>query len=679
MARKADPELIADFQRRFRLAESANAENQKTFDHDRRFVYHDDAQWESDAVGARGDRPRVTINRLQVFARNITNEARESPVAIKTHPVDEYGDVHLAKVVDGLIRHVEHDSNASDVYAAAFEDAVTGGYGYFRVTTEYEREDSFYQCPKIKRVLDPKTVKLDPFHEDPTGADAMWGIVHTRYSRDEFEKAWPDADPINAFGSDNAFWADREAGILVAEYFAVEEAEEKLHQLKDGSTVWDSEATKKQKASAARSRMSCRRRVMWYKIGGQGEILEDPVEFPSRYVPIVRMPGREWFEDGKRFTCGAIHYSKDAQRIYNYARSQQLERLALAPKAPFIGYAGQFTDKKWQTLNTKNWPFLEVAPVTIAGNLAPLPQRSQVVGLDPALSEEIQLSNEEIKATTGITDANLGQKSNETSGRAIMARQQQGNRANADFISNRNMAIRQCGMILLDMFPRLYDEPRVARILGPDGQPDLVWIKREAQGRDGNKYFYDLSAGKYDIVIDVGPSYSTRRQEAAIAMTETLRSVPAIGVSAADLVIKAQDWPDADKIATRVRRTIPKELLGNDAEQDGEQQKQEQGPPPIPPELQQHIQKLEQENQQLKRDSVVESNKLALEKYKIDQDNETKIRVALINAGQKIEEKNIAEQGANARHAAQSAAESALSPQAGTDGGQEIAPQSEDE
>lgn len=679
MARKVDPELIAGFQRRFRLAESANAENQKTFDHDRRFVYHDDAQWESDAVGARGDRPRVTINRLQVFARNITNEARESPVAIKTHPVDEYGDVHLAKVVDGLIRHVEHDSNASDVYAAAFEDAVTGGYGYFRITTEYEREDSFYQCPKIKRVLDPKTVKLDPFHEDPTGSDAMWGIVHTRYSRDEFEKAWPDAEPINAFGSDNAFWADREAGVLVAEYFVVEEAEEKLHQLKDGSTVWDSEATKKQKASATRSRVSCRRRVMWYKIGGQGEILEDPVEFPSRYIPIIRMPGREWFEDGKRFTCGAIHYSKDAQRIYNYARSQQLERLALAPKAPFIGYAGQFTDKKWQTLNTKNWPFLEVAPVTIAGQMAPLPQRSQVVGLDPALSEEIQLSNEEIKATTGITDANLGQKSNETSGRAIMARQQQGNRANADFISNRNMAIRQCGMILLDMFPRLYDEPRVARILGPDGQPDLVWIQREAQGRDGSKYFYDLSAGKYDIVIDVGPAYSTRRQEAAVAMTETLRSVPLIGQVAPDLIVQAQDWPDADKLAARLRKTIPPQILGKDADQDGVAQKQEQGPPPIPPELQQHVQELEQENQQLKQDSAVESNKLALEKYKVDQDNETKIRVALIQAGQRIEEKTIAEQGANARHAAQSAAESALSPQAGTDGGQEIAPQSEDE
>lgn len=678
MARQVDPELIADFQRRFRLAESANAENEKTFDDDRKFVYHDDAQWEDQ--GSRGDRPKVTINRLQVFARNITNEARESPVAIKTHPVDEYGDVHLAKVVDGLIRHVEHDSNASDVYAAAFEDAVTGGYGEFRVTTEYEREDSFYQCPKIKRILNAKTVKRDPFYTDPTGADAMWAIVHTRYSRDEFEKMWPKAEPINSYGSDNAFWADRDAGVLVAEYFVVEETEEKLHQLKDGSTVWDSEATKKQKASATRSRMSCRRKVMWYKIGGQSELLEDPVEFPSRYIPIIRMPGREWFEDGKRLTCGAIHYSKDAQRIYNYARSQQLERLALAPKAPYIGYTGQFTDRKWATLNTKNWGYLEVEPTTINGNLAPLPQRQQVVGLDPALSEEIQLSNEEIKATTGITDANLGQKSNETSGRAIMARQQQGNRANADFISNRNMAIRHCGMILLDMFPRLYDEPRVARILGPDGQPDLVWIKREAQGRDRQKYFYDLSAGKYDIVIDVGPAYSTRRQEAAVAMTETLRSVPLIGQVAPDLVVQAQDWPDADKIAARLRKTIPPQILGKDADQDGsDQQKQEQGPPPIPPELQQRMQELEQENQQLKQDSAVESNKLALEKYKIDEDNRTKIRVALINADQKIDEKTIAEQGETARHAAQSAAESAQSQQAGTDGGQEIAPQSEDE
>lgn len=675
---RADSEFIADFQRRFRMAESANEKNSQTFREDRQFVYHDDAQWEQDAIGARGDRPRVTINRLQVFARNIVNEARESPVAIKTHPVDEYGDVHLARIVDGLIRHVEHDSNASDVYTAAFEDAVTGGFGYFRVTTEYEREDSFYQCPKIKRILDPMTVKIDPFHEDPTGADAMWGIIHTRVSRDEFEKAWPDAEPINAWGGENVFWADSKAGVLVAEYFVAEEREERLHQLKDGSSVWDSEATKAQKRSAIKSRMSCRRRVMWYKIGGQGELLEEPTEFPSRYIPIIRMPGREWFEDGKRLTCGAIHYSKDAQRIYNYARSQQLERLALAPKAPFVGYKGQFQDKKWQSLNTKNWPFLEVEPVTIAGQIAPLPQRQQVVGLDPALSEEIALSNEEIKATTGITDANLGQQSNETSGRAILARQQQGNRANADFVANRNIAIRQCGMILLDMFPRLYDTPRVARILGPDGQPDLVWIGREAQGRDGEKYFYDLSAGKYDIVLDVGPAYATRRQETAVAMTETLRSIPLIGQAAPDLVVQAQDWPDADKIAARLRKTIPPQILGKEAEQDGKQGDKEQGAQ-IPPEVQQMVAQLQQENEQLKQESAVEANKLALDKYKADLQAKTDIKVALIRARQERDKQIIAQQGEFARSAAQSAAEGAQSLQAGQDGGQEIAPQSEAE
>lgn len=675
---RADSEFIADFQRRFRMAESANEKNSQTFREDRKFVYHDDAQWEQDAIGARGDRPRVTINRLQVFARNIVNEARESPVAIKTHPVDEYGDVHLARIVDGLIRHVEHDSNASDVYTAAFEDAVTGGFGYFRVTTEYEREDSFYQCPKIKRILDPMTVKIDPFHEDPTGADAMWGIIHTRVSRDEFEKTWPDAEPINAWGGENVFWADSKAGVLVAEYFVAEEREERLHQLKDGSTVWDSEATKAQKRLAVKSRMSCRRRVMWYKIGGQGELLEEPTEFPSRYIPIVRMPGREWFEDGKRLTCGAIHYSKDAQRIYNYARSQQLERLALAPKAPFVGYKGQFQDKKWQSLNTKNWPFLEVEPLTIAGQIAPLPQRQQAVGLDPALSEEIALSNEEIKATTGITDANLGQQSNETSGRAILARQQQGNRANADFVANRNIAIRQCGMILLDMFPRLYDTPRVARILGPDGQPDLVWIGREAQGRDGEKYFYDLSAGKYDIVLDVGPAYATRRQEAAIAMTETLRSIPLIGQAAPDLVVQAQDWPDADKIAARLRKTIPPQILGKEAEQDSKQGDKELGAQ-IPPEMQQMVAQLKQENEQLKQESAVEANKLALDKYKADLQAKTDIEVALIRAGQERDKQIIAQQGEFARSAAQSAAESAQSPQAGQGGGQEIAPKSEAE
>ena len=676
-AKNDDRDLIGEFQRRFRLAESAEAVNRDTYRKDRKFVYSDDAQW--DGAQDRGQRPRVTVNKLQVTVRNIVNEAREAPVAIKTHPVDEFSDVQLARIIDGLIRHVEHDSNAADVYNDTFEHAVSGGFGEMRVVTEYETEDSFFQTPKIKRITNPLSVFRDPFHELPDGSDALWCIVHSRMSRAEFERKWPDATPFTSNRSDNAFWLN-EDGVLVAEYFEVERKSEKLHKLKDGSVVWDSEATKRQKRDAVDFRMSERRKVWWYKIGGQGQILEGPVEFPSKYIPIVRMPGREWFDEGKRNTCGAIHFSKDAQRIYNYARSQQLERLAMAPKAPYIGYAGQFLDKKWKTLNTQNWGYLEVEPVTINGQAAPLPQRQNATNIDPALSEEIALASDEIKATTGIFDASLGNQGNETSGRAILARQQQGSRSNADFVANRNIAVRQVGMILLDMFPRLYDVPRVARILGNDGQPELVWLNKEAVDKDGQKYLYDLSAGKFDVVIDVGPSYATKRQESAVAMAESLQSMPIIGQVAADLVVQAQDWPDSDKIAARIRRGIPPQILGRDAEQDGEQGPNGQPQQPqVPPELMQQMQELQARNQELEQGAQVEMGKLQLEKYKVDVQSATDIEVAKIRAHAEATKTAIAQSAESERRAEESERESAQSSESGENGGQEIAPQSEAE
>lgn len=673
----ADPDMINEFQRRFRLAESADATNRETYITDRKFVYSDDAQ--KAEMSGRGDRATIVVNKLQVTVRNIVNEMREAPVAIKTHPVDEYGDVQLARIIDGLIRHVEHDSNASDVYSDCAEHAASGGFGYIRVVTDYESPDSFNQCPKIRRVINPLSVYMDPFHELPDGSDALWCIIHTRISRAEFERKYPDADPFTSSRVDNAFWISPE-GVMIAEYFQVEQTSEKLLKLKDGTAVWNSEATKKQKREAVDFRMSTRRKVLWSKIGGQGELLEGPIEFPSQFIPVVRMPGREWFEEGKRRTCGVIHYAKDAQRAYNYGRSGQLERIALAPKAPFIGYAGSFVDKKWKSLNTQNWPYLEVAPVTINGNLAPLPQRQQATNIDPALSEEIALASDEIKATTGIFDASLGQQGNETSGRAIMARQQQGSRANADIVSNRNIAVRQVGMILLDMFPRLYSEPRVARILGNDGQPDLVWLNKQAVNKDGKNYLFDLSTGKFDVVLDVGPAYATKRQEAAIAMTESLQSMPIIGQLAADLVIQAQDWPDAEKIATRVRRGIPPQILGKDAEQDGEQGLDGQpAQPQVPPELMQQMQELQARNQELEQGSQVEMSKLQMEKYKIDVQSATDIEVAKIRANVDLEKTNIAQIAESARSAEQAERESAQSSESGTTGGQEIAPKSEAE
>lgn len=673
-------QIVAEFKRRFRIAQDAEADNRATFKTDRRFVYDDRAQW--DGSNRSRSRPTVTVNRLQVFARNIVNEAREAAVGIKVHPTDGLEGRDLAEVVAGMIRACEYTSNAADdVYPGAFEDSVTGGFGEMRVTVDYESPDSFQQIPKIVRITDPLTVLRDPFYTHPTGSDARWLIIHTRMDRETFAKRWPDAAISDVSGADSAFWVDQAEGVLVAEYFEVVDEDEKLHQLKDGSTVWDSEIEKGQRKQIAQTRESCRRRVMWSMIGGEG-VLEGPTEFPASMIPVVRMPGREWYDAGIRHTCGACHYAKDAQRLYNAGRTWQLERMALSPKAPFIGYKGQFSDPKWKTANTEMHAYLESDTISVDGKPVPLPQRTQPIGIDPALSEEIALSAEEIKATTGIFDANLGAQGNESSGRAILARQQQGSRANADFVANRNMAVRQVGALLLEIIPRIYDTERVVRIIGMDGGQDMIWIKKEFIGRDGRKHFYDLSKAKFDITLDVGPSYQTRRQEAAIAMQESLRAMPAIGEVAPDLVVESQDWPGSDKMAARLRQLpgvkatmTPQEAQEYDSMGQGGQEQQKPAEPP--PEMVAELQKLQAENQELKTGAQIEAAKLELDRYKIDQDNATRIRVAIIQADNDLQKQTLA-------HTAQAERDAAAKPTPGTaqdpeveNDGQGIAPEGE--
>lgn len=673
-------EIVSDFRRRFRIAQDSEAKNRETFREDRRFVYDDDAQWQGANRGR--NRPKVTVNRLQVFARNIVNEARETPVAIKVSPTDGLEGRDLADVVSGMIRACEYASNASDdVYPGAFEDSVTGGFGEMRITVDYDSPDSFQQVPRIRRITDPLTVLRDPFYEDPTGADAKWLIIHTRMNKEIFEARFPDAPLSDVYGADDGLWMDKEEGVLVAEYFEVVDKPEKLHRLKDGSTAWESEITKAQRKIIDETRGSYRRKIIWHMIGGGG-VLEGPTEFPAEHIPVVRMPGREWFEDGKRHTCGACHYAKDAQRLYNYGRTQQLERLALAPKAPFVGYKGQFVDPKWKTANTEAHAYLESETISVDGKPVPLPQRSQPIGVDPGLSEEIAISAEEIKATTGIFDANLGAQGNESSGRAIMARQQQGSRANADFVANRNAAVRQIGVILLEIFPRIYDTERVVRIIGADSTQDMIWIKKEFIGRDGKKHYYDLSKAKFDVTLDVGPSYSTRRQETAVAMQETLRAMPIVGQVAPDLVIAAQDWPDSDKLAARLRQTpavasslTPQERQEFEMEQPGQPGQGQPAAPP--PEMVQALEQLQAENQELKTNAQLEAAKLELERYKIDQDNATRIRVAIIQADNDLQKQTLAQAAETERlAAAQPAPGTAQDPEAANDG-QDIAPQSE--
>jgi hypothetical protein len=324
-----------------------------------------------------------------------------------------------------------------------------------------------------------------------------------------------------------------------------------------------------------RSREADRKKVKWCKINGY-ELLESR-EWAGAYIPVVRVVGNEFEVDGRMYVSGLVRNAKDAQRMYNYWVSQEAEMLALAPKAPFIGYGGQFEgyEQQWKTANTNNWPYLEVNPdVTDGqGQVLPLPQRAQPPMASSGLLQAKAGAAEDIKSATGQYNASLGMTSNERSGKAILARQREGDVGTYHYVDNLARAIRHIGRQLVDLIPKIYDTERIARIIGEDGEPATVKMNpmqeepvKRIVDQEGTliEKIYNPNVGKYDVRVITGPGYATKRQEALESMAQLLQGNPQLWQVAGDLFVKNMDWPGAQDLAKRFKKTIDPKVLADD-------------------------------------------------------------------------------------------------------------------
>ncbi|PWT71028.1 MAG: hypothetical protein C5B60_11420, partial [Chloroflexi bacterium] len=307
-----------------------------------------------------------------------------------------------------------------------------------------------------------------------------------------------------------------------------------------------------------------------YKINGV-EIL-DQYDWPGQWIPILPVLGKEMYLDGERKLFSLVRFGKDPQRFYNFCRSSEAETILLGSKAPWVGVKGSFKDSRWGDANRVSYAYLEYEPIDIAGNPAPPPQRNTFEPPIQALSLAAAQASDDIKATTGIFDASLGARSNETSGVAIRQRQSQAGLSNAHFIDNLNRAIRQCGAILCDLIPRIYDTPREVRILGEDRAQQIVKVNQQFADWKGQMRCYDLSNGQYDVTITVGPSYTTQRQETWDILTQLAQAYPQILQIAGDILFQNADFPGAVQLADRMRKTLPPGL--QDQPQSSQQQMQ---------------------------------------------------------------------------------------------------------
>jgi hypothetical protein len=598
-------------------------------------------QWPADVLATRGAvqgqtinaRPCLTINKLPQHVRQVTNDQRQNRPRGKVIPADDNADVEVAEVFDGVVRHIEYISDADVAYDTACENQVTFGEGYVRILTEYCDEDTFDQDIKIGRIRNSFSVYMDPMIQDPCGSDAKWCFITEDLTKEEYERLYPDAAPMSTLMSlgvgDQSLsqWLN-ENTVRIAEYFYIDYTRAKLNLYPGNQTAFDGTPEDKQMRSMygkpLRSRQADRKQVKWCKINGY-EILEER-DWAGKYVRVV---GNEFEVEGRVYLSGLVRNAKDAQRMYNYWVSQEAEMLALAPKAPFIGYGGQFEgyENQWKTANTQNWPYLEVNPdVTDGqGNMLPLPQRAQPPMASSGLLQAKLGASEDVKSTTGQYDASLGQVSNERSGRAILARQREGDTGTYHYVDNLARAVRYVTRQLVDLIPKIYDTQRIARIIGEDGESSMVKmnpmqaepVKKvvDEQGVVIDK-IYNPSVGKYDVVVVTGPGYATKRQESLEAMAQLLQGNPQLWAVAGDLFVKNMDWPGAQEMAKRFSKTIDPKLLSDEEDpalQAANLQIQAMG------------QEMEQMAGMLQRvQQSMEAQKLEIDRFKAETDAEVK-------------------------------------------------------
>lgn len=549
-------------------------------------------QWPADVLQTRGAvqgqtinaRPCLTINKLPQHVHQVTNEQRMNRPGIKVIPADDKADVDVADVFNGVIRHIEYISDADVAYDTACENQVSYGEGYIRLLTEYCDEDTFDQDIKIARIRNSFSVYMDPMIQDPTGADARWCFITEDLTKAEYERMYPDAAPISTLMSlgvgdqSIAQWIG-ENTVRIAEYFYIEYEKQTLNLYPGNQTAFsgtpEDKTLRMMFGKPLRSREADRKKVKWCKINGY-DILEER-EWAGAYIPVVRVVGNEFEVDGRMYVSGLVRNAKDAQRMYNYWVSQEAEMLALAPKAPFIGYGGQFEgyEQQWKTANTNNWPYLEVNPDVTDGQGAvlPLPQRAQPPMASSGLLQAKAGAAEDIKSATGQYNASLGMTSNERSGKAILARQREGDIGTYHYVDNLARAIRHIGRQLVDLIPKIYDTERIARIIGEDGEPDTVKMNpmqeepvKRIVDQEGNliEKVYNPGVGKYDVRVITGPGYATKRQEALESMAQLLQGNPQLWQVAGDLFVKNMDWPGAQDLAKRFKKTIDPKVLADE-------------------------------------------------------------------------------------------------------------------
>lgn len=585
----ADP--MAEMRKRYERAVEADRTNRDLALDDLRFVTVPGNQWDEAQRKARKGRACYEFPILRSHWRQVVNDQKKARPGIKVRAVED-GDAKGAELRQGLIRNIESSSNAERAYDGGFELMTAGGMGSWRVVTEYSSDDAWEQDIRIKPIADPLTcVWHDPNAKEPDLRDQKYCFVEESISRDEFKARWPRAECVD-FESAKRYgdWF-RQDDVRIAEYWRLEPVTKTLLLLSDGRTVDQAELTPEAAAQWSQNGITvvrqrqCKGHKVVMSIVSGAEELEGPHDTVWSRIPVVSVFANRYFVDGKWHWCGMVRFSRDPQKLLNYNLTTAQEIVAKQPKSPYLVtpkmLEGDGVKKMWDSANAIDAPYLPYTPDPQAPQGRPV--REAPPDMPAAFTMLTQISVDMLKASDGIFDASVGAKSNETSGKAILARQREGDTATYDYQDSLAFGIQATGEIILDALHKVYDTPRMIRVLGKDGAEDIVSIN---QG-DG---ITDLSAGKYDVTVTTGPSYDTQRMEYLDALTQLSQGNPAIAAGVPDLIVGAMDFPKAEEAAERLKLLLPPPI----------QAKLNEGKE-LPPEIVQAMQQIQAQQQEIQQ------------------------------------------------------------------------------
>lgn len=641
-------EIISECAARMQQSIGYESENRSLMLDDLAFLNGD--QWDPAIKAERtaDRRPCLTVNKLPTTLHQLTNSQRRNVPGIKVHPVGDT-DVKLAEIVQGAIRAIEYRSKANVCYDTAVNSAAAIGVGYFRIVPQYESPDSFDQELAFKRIRNPFTVYPDPNSTEVDGSDYQWCIISEKITRVDFKLKYPDKEcasfeTVRGMGDNFVDWAGSD-DLRIAEYYRIYQKAATTVLLSNGETGYKEDLVALPPGvSIVRERKSIKPVVQWFKLTAT-EILEQ-TDIPCKWIPVFPVYGEELDINGKVYRRGIVRNAKDPARMYNYWMTCATEEIGMRQRSPYIGAEGQFEghEDKWRLANVRSFPYLEYKLKSLGGQLAAPPMRQPMTDVPVGVLAMANQANDDLKATTGFFDASLGARSNETSGTAIRARDNQGENANYHYTDNMNITLVHAGRCIIDMWPKIYDGTRVLELMGIDRKVSSVTINEPVSKLDPEtgavvqKVMYDMRNAEFSTTVSSGPSFDTLRQEAVEGMIETARNWPKLMDIAGDKVVRSMDWPMAEQIADRIEKTIPQELReGEDGAEktDEDMVMTEKGP--IPKEqVGQMLAEMDQMIQQMQEELRVA--KAGTEKAKIAADASIKVAEIKAFSAEEVEE-----------------------------------------